>query len=125
MLETSLKVELCAHCEQVLKYSHKRCDGFLQDTEPEAYTAPEPANQPQGGLCSWQRLKSGVYVVVDRYANFMGSIGGVIWSVMLLAVWLVIGSFMGYSNANWWLIIGTYTGLVRCSSIPAGMMPIP
>jgi len=35
-------------------------------------------------------------------------------SIVLLAVWLVIGSVMGYSNDNWWLIIGTYTGLVRC-----------
>jgi len=34
-------------------------------------------------------------------------------SIVLLAVWLVIGSVMGYSNDNWWLIIGTYTGLVR------------
>ena len=66
-----------------------------------------------------------MYAVVDRYANFMGSIGGIIWSVMLLAVWLVIGSFMGYSNANWWLIIGTYTGLVSCACTPAGMMPPP
>lgn len=69
-----------------------------------------------------------MYAVVDRYANFMGSIGGILWSVMLLAVWLVIGSFMGYSNANWWLIIGTYTGLVSCascSSTPDGVMQLP
>lgn len=33
-------------------------------------------------------------------------------SIVLLGVWLGLGKVMGYDDSNWWLIIGTYTGLV-------------
>ena len=33
-------------------------------------------------------------------------------SLVLLGVWLGLGKMMGYDDSNWWLIIGTYTGLV-------------
>jgi len=90
----------------------------VQDTQPECFTITEPAEQLQAGFRGWWSRKLGVFVIVDGYANFIGSIGGIVLSIVLLAVWLVIGSVMGYSNGNWWLIIGTYTGLVRLSYMP-------
>ena len=85
----------------------------MQNTQPEIFSVTEPAEQLQAGFCGWWSRKLGIFVIVDGYANFIGSIGGIVLSIVLLAVWLVIGSVMGYSNNNWWLIIGTYTGLVR------------
>ena len=81
---------------------------------PEGVTTAEQLQAPvPEGLKGWWQYNFGVYVIVDRYANFIGSISGIILSCVLLAIWLVIGRVMGYDNANWWLIIGTYTGLVR------------
>lgn len=55
---------------------------------------------------------------MDRYARFMSSLWGLLLSLALLCVWLGLGNVMGYGNSNWWLIIGTYTGLVRpCASL--------
>ncbi|DBA73208.1 hypothetical protein WJX77_010591 [Trebouxia sp. C0004] len=82
-----------------------------QNIQPECLTVTEPAEQLQAGFRGWWSRNLGVFVIVDGYANFIGSIGGIVLSIVLLAVWLVIGSIMGYSNDNWWLIIGTYTGL--------------
>ena len=85
---------------------------IMQDIQPECFTVAEPAEQLQAGFRNWWSRNLGIFVIVDGYANFIGSIGGIVLSIVLLAVWLVIGSVMGYSNDNWWLIIGTYTGLV-------------
>ena len=90
----------------------------MQDTQPESFTVTEPAEQLQAGFRGWWSRNLGIFVIVDGYASFIGSIGGILLSIVLLAVWLVIGSVMGYSNDNWWLIIGTYTGLVRLSYTP-------
>ena len=49
---------------------------------------------------------------MDRYALFMGSMGGLLLSILLLGVWAGLGVPMGYDNPNWLLIIGTYSGLV-------------
>ena len=57
----------------------------------------------------------GAHVIVDRYACFMGSIGGLTMTFGLLIVWIILGDIIGYSNDNWWLAIGTYTGLVSSS----------
>lgn len=82
-----------------------------QDIQPECFKVAEPAEQLLPGFRNWWSRNLGIFVIVDGYANFIGSIGGIVLSIVLLAVWLVIGSVMGYSNDNWWLIIGTYTGL--------------
>ncbi len=73
----------------------------------------KPAKR-QPGVCGWLRANFGPHVCVDRYALFMGSIGGLTLSVLLLGVWVGLGAPMGYDNPNWLLIIGTYSGLVSC-----------
>ena len=68
--------------------------------------------QRQPGCLGWLSANFGVHVCVDRYALFMSSLAGLLLSLALLGVWFGIGSVMGYGQPNWWLIIGTYTGLV-------------
>lgn len=48
---------------------------------------------------------------LDWYAAFIGSGYMVSLSVALLALWLGIGHPLAWSD-NWWLIIGTFTGVV-------------
>jgi len=48
---------------------------------------------------------------IDWYSDIIGTgIGGVI-AIIVIVIWIIIGGPMGWSD-NWWLIIGTYTGLV-------------
>ncbi|KAJ6114238.1 low affinity iron transporter-like protein [Penicillium sp. IBT 16267x] len=49
--------------------------------------------------------------LIDYYATIVGTGVGLVLSTIVFAVWIGIGSPMQW-NSNWWLIIGTYTGLV-------------
>ncbi|KAJ9290563.1 hypothetical protein DTO021C3_1828 [Paecilomyces variotii] len=49
--------------------------------------------------------------MIDYYAAVVGTGVGLFLSAMVFAVWIGVGSLMQW-NSNWWLIIGTYTGLV-------------
>ncbi|KAJ5683657.1 low affinity iron transporter-like protein [Penicillium maclennaniae] len=49
--------------------------------------------------------------MIDYYAAILGTGVGLVCSTMVFAVWIGVGSSMQW-NSNWWLIIGTYTGLV-------------
>ncbi|KAI0462362.1 hypothetical protein LJB42_004453 [Komagataella kurtzmanii] len=48
---------------------------------------------------------------IDWYADMIGTGIGVIIAIFVIVVWLLIGHPMNWSD-NWWLIIGTYTGLI-------------
>ncbi|GAA5802160.1 Low-affinity iron/zinc ion transport protein fet4 [Helicostylum pulchrum] len=48
---------------------------------------------------------------IDYYADVVGSGVGVVISISVFAAWLAVGNLMQWSS-NWWLIIGTYTGLI-------------
>ena len=49
--------------------------------------------------------------VIDYYADLVGTLVGIAILIMVLAVWLAIGPVMAF-DSNWWLIIGTYAGLI-------------
>ncbi|KAJ5981549.1 low affinity iron transporter-like protein [Penicillium canescens] len=49
--------------------------------------------------------------LIDYYGAIIGTGVGLVLSTIVFAVWIGIGSTMQWSS-NWWLIIGTYTGLV-------------
>ncbi|KAK9492652.1 Low affinity iron permease-domain-containing protein [Lipomyces doorenjongii] len=45
------------------------------------------------------------------YANIVGSLVGIGLMLVVIVIWVVIGPAMSF-DSNWWLIIGTYTGLI-------------
>ncbi|CAB4251862.1 similar to Saccharomyces cerevisiae YMR319C FET4 Low-affinity Fe(II) transporter of the plasma membrane [Maudiozyma barnettii] len=49
--------------------------------------------------------------VIDWYADVIGTGIGVIVAIIVFGVWIGIGTPMNWGD-DWWLIIGTYTGLV-------------
>jgi len=49
--------------------------------------------------------------VIDYYADLVGALIGVAILILTMIVWVAIGPAMGF-NSNWWLLIGTYAGLV-------------
>ncbi|KAI8642353.1 hypothetical protein BD408DRAFT_432462 [Parasitella parasitica] len=49
--------------------------------------------------------------IIDYYGDVIGTGLGLFISVCVFIVWFAIGHVMSYDD-NWWLIIGTYTGLV-------------
>ncbi len=55
--------------------------------------------------------RKGFQKVISFYGAIIGSGIGLAISVVVFAVWIGIGHLMDW-NSNWWLIIGTYTGLV-------------
>ncbi len=48
---------------------------------------------------------------IDVYAYVVGSGVGVALTTIVVIVWLSLGRMLSW-DSNWWLIIGTYTGLV-------------
>ncbi|MCJ1302090.1 low-affinity Fe(2+) transport protein [Hypocenomyce scalaris] len=48
---------------------------------------------------------------IDYYADVVGSGIGVVISTIVFSIWLATGKSFEW-NSNWWLFIGTYTGLV-------------
>lgn len=45
------------------------------------------------------------------YADFVGTLTGVGILIAVIVVWVAIGPAMDF-NSNWWLLIGTYAGLI-------------
>lgn len=52
-----------------------------------------------------------VQQLISFYAHVVGNGLGLIISVCVFSTWIGIGNLMHW-NANWWLVIGTYTGLI-------------
>lgn len=69
------------------------------DTTPHTTIIIEPPKT------TWMERK------IDGYAYLVGSGVGAALSTAMLAVWLGTGHLLRF-NANWWLFIGTWTGLV-------------
>lgn len=55
--------------------------------------------------------RSKLEVIIDWYADVIGTGIGVVVAIIVFGVWIGIGQPLHW-NDNWWLIIGTYTGLV-------------
>lgn len=49
--------------------------------------------------------------VIDYYADLVGTLVGIAILFLVIIVWVAIGPAMSF-NSNWWLLIGTYAGLV-------------
>lgn len=55
--------------------------------------------------------RPGIKKIISFYAGVVGNGLGLVISTSVFVVWLAVGHLMDW-NDNWWLIIGTYTGLV-------------
>lgn len=55
--------------------------------------------------------RRGFKKVISFYADIIGNGVGMLFSIAVFAAWIGIGHVMEW-NSNWWLIIGTYTGLM-------------
>ncbi|KAI4756410.1 Low affinity iron permease [Aureobasidium sp. EXF-3400] len=49
--------------------------------------------------------------VINFYADLVGTLLGIVLLALVLVVWVVLGPVMSF-NDNWWLLIGTYAGLI-------------
>lgn len=48
---------------------------------------------------------------INFYADLVGTLLGIALLIVTLVVWIVLGPVMKF-DANWWLLIGTYAGLI-------------
>jgi low-affinity ferrous iron transport protein len=55
--------------------------------------------------------RSGLQRVIDYYADLVGTLLGIAILFFVIIVWVVIGPALSF-DSNWWLLIGTYAGLV-------------
>lgn len=55
--------------------------------------------------------REGIQKWISTYAGIVGNGLGLLITTCVFAAWLGVGDLMSWSD-NWWLIIGTYTGLV-------------
>lgn len=55
--------------------------------------------------------REGIEWWISKYSDIIGTGIGLIISIIVFAIWIGIGPVMSW-NDDWWLIIGTYTGLV-------------
>jgi low-affinity ferrous iron transport protein len=49
--------------------------------------------------------------VINFYADLVGTLLGIVLLILVLVVWVVLGPIMSF-NDNWWLLVGTYAGLI-------------
>ncbi|KAJ6133923.1 hypothetical protein N7523_000245 [Penicillium sp. IBT 18751x] len=50
-------------------------------------------------------------VTIFYYADIIGTLVGIIFLVLVIITWAAVGPIFHFNN-NWWLLIGTYAGLV-------------
>lgn len=67
------------------------------------------SGNPTISVISGKRTRS--QKVIDFYADVVGTGIGVVIAIGAIVAWLSVGKVMNWDD-NWWLIIGTYTGLV-------------
>lgn len=48
---------------------------------------------------------------IDYYADLVGTLIGIVILLAVMIVWVAIGPAMSF-DSNWWLLIGTYAGLI-------------
>ncbi|PNY29108.1 Low-affinity iron/zinc ion transport protein fet4 [Tolypocladium capitatum] len=56
-------------------------------------------------------MMSRIQRAIFYYADLVGTLTGIAILIIVMVVWVAIGPAMHF-NANWWLLIGTYAGLV-------------
>ncbi|KAI9282034.1 Low affinity iron permease-domain-containing protein [Umbelopsis sp. AD052] len=99
--------------ERHSRYSRKCVDLIYQADSALEYklrvlTSDETPNQP---IMIPGLQVSKIQRVIDYYADLVGTLSGIAILIIVLIIWIAAGSLMSFSD-NWWLLIGTYTGLI-------------
>lgn len=68
-------------------------------------------NEPNPTITIEPHKVSRAVRAINYYGDVVGTGAGAVISVIVFAIWLAVGNSMEW-DSNWWLIIGTYTGLV-------------
>lgn len=55
--------------------------------------------------------RSRIQRAIDYYADLVGTLAGIAILIFVIIVWVAIGPALHF-DANWWLLIGTYAGLI-------------
>ncbi|OAG08655.1 Low affinity iron permease [Paraphaeosphaeria sporulosa] len=58
-----------------------------------------------------ERKRSKVQRAIDYYADLVGTLAGVAFLIIVILIWVACGPPLHF-NSSWWLLIGTYAGLV-------------
>ncbi|KAK7177444.1 hypothetical protein PSPO01_16506 [Paraphaeosphaeria sporulosa] len=58
-----------------------------------------------------ERKRSKIQRAIDYYADLVGTLTGVAILIIIILIWAACGPALHF-NSNWWLLIGTYAGLV-------------
>lgn len=55
--------------------------------------------------------RSRIQRAIDYYADLVGTLVGIVILIIVMLAWVPIGPALKF-DSNWWLLIGTYAGLV-------------
>jgi low-affinity ferrous iron transport protein len=58
-----------------------------------------------------ERKRSAIQRAIDYYADLVGTLAGVAILVLVIIIWIACGPALRF-DASWWLLMGTYAGLV-------------
>lgn len=67
--------------------------------------------EPNAEITIYPRKVNRLQRAISYYADLVGTLVGIALLMTVIVVWLVIGPSLHFSS-NWWLIIGTYAGLI-------------
>lgn len=96
------------------KYIGKFVRGILDmnmQIETEARSKSRDFDTPNPIIVAEAPKRGWSQKVIDLYADVIGTGIGIFIAIVVFSVWLGVGHLMDWSD-DWWLIIGTYTGLV-------------
>ncbi|CUS20985.1 LAQU0S02e02894g1_1 [Lachancea quebecensis] len=109
-------------CTMFLQNIRARHDKFITkglaavfdiDQEIEQYLRAEAGDftTPNDVVTVHSKKRSMGEKCIDWYADIIGTGIGIFIAAAAIGAWLGVGNVMNW-NSNWWLIIGTYTGLI-------------
>lgn len=58
-----------------------------------------------------ERTRTPIQRAIDYYADLVGTLAGIAILAVVFLIWIACGPALHW-NANWWLLIGTYAGLI-------------
>lgn len=96
------------------KYIGKFIQGILTmntEIEIEARKKFEDFDTPNPVIVAEAKKRGCGQKIIDFYADIVGTGIGIVIAIVVFSVWLGVGHLLDW-NDDWWLIIGTYTGLV-------------